>query len=481
MLQFEPFSESLLIKILPYIRKNPSLCSEISAGSLYMWNKYTDVQVCLWNETLSISETVGGQVAFSYPIGANPEGMIDKLKEYACKNRLPLRFFAVDESILEKIRKDRRLAGAMWAYERRWSDYVYNTEDILTFKGKKFSGQRNHVNRFKKLYGEPQIRLLTKDDRQIVAEFLKEYAKEHRDWHTLEKREFEQTGKLFEVGGKLGLYCAGLFVDNNLAAISIGEILSNMLLIHVEKALRKYEGAYPTMFSGFVGLINHNAEPMPKYINREDDSGDLGLRTSKMQYHPMALVHKYLVHVGTPAAKVERKTVLSAKGIVLTEFSESDKQAYLKLNTDEQNNRFWGYDYREDPAITGEPDEDTFYRSVLYDTQAGDSVNFAVRKSEDGPMIGETILWNFTSDGAAEVGCRLFPAYQGKGYGRLAFGLIADYAEHTLNTRVTARCFQKNIPSRRMIETNGFALVRRDDTYDYFERMSAADRKQGKA
>ena len=32
-----------------------------------------------------------------------------------------------------------------------------------------------------------------------------------------------------------------------------------------------------------------------------------------------------------------------------------------------------------------------------------------------------------------------------------------------------------------MIETNGFALVRRDDTYDYFERMSAADRKQGKA
>ena len=151
MLQFEPFSETLLIKILPYVRKTRSLCSEFSAGYLYMWSKDTGVQFCLWNETLSISETIGEQVAFTYPIGADPEGMIDELKEYARKKRLPLRFFSADEKTLEKIRGDKRLADAMWAYERRWSDYVYNTEDAMTFKGKKFSGQRNHINRLKKL------------------------------------------------------------------------------------------------------------------------------------------------------------------------------------------------------------------------------------------------------------------------------------------------------------------------------------------
>ncbi len=144
MLQFEPFSDALLIKVLPYIRKNRSLCSEFSAGYLYMWNKETDVRFCLWNETLSISETIGEQVAFSYPIGEDPEGIIDELKAYAYQNRLPLRFFAADEEILEKIRGDERLADAMWAYERRWSDYVYSAEDALTFKGKKFSGQRTH-------------------------------------------------------------------------------------------------------------------------------------------------------------------------------------------------------------------------------------------------------------------------------------------------------------------------------------------------
>ncbi len=476
MLQFEPYSEALLIKLLPYIGKNRSLCSELSAGSLYMWNEDTDVRFCLWNETLSISEIIGGQAAFSFPIGADPDGMIDELKAYAYQNRLPLRFFAVDEETLEKIRGDERLAQAMWAYERRWSDYIYCVEDALTFKGKRFSGQRNHINRFRKLYGEPHIRLLTEDDRRSVTEFLEAYAKEHRGWRALEKREFEQTGKLFDVCGALGLYAAGLFVDDNLAAFSIGEISGDMLLIHAEKALRKYEGAYPTIYSGFVRLVVEKAGRMPRYINREDDSGDEGLRTSKMQYHPTALIRKYLVHVGTPTAKAVRGTVLTAKNVVLTEIRESDKRAYLALNTDENNNRFWGYDYREDPGIAGVLTEDTFFESVSYDMRAGDSVNFAVRQSEDGPMIGETVLWNFTSDGFAEVGCRLFPDYHGKGYGSRAFGLTADYAERSLNVRVTARCFRENTPSRRMIEANGFVSVRRDDTYDYFERRTAASR-----
>ncbi|MCR5150921.1 MAG: GNAT family N-acetyltransferase [Clostridiales bacterium] len=466
----------MLIKYLPYIRNTQSLCSDFSAGCLYMWNKYLNIQFCLWNDTLLIREIIGGQVAFSYPIGANPEGMIDELKAYVYQNRLPLRFFAVDGKTLESIQEDKRLKHAMWAYDRRWSDYVYRVEDALMFKGKRFSGQRNHINRFKKLYGEPHIRFLTEDDSRSVAEFLETYAKEHRGWLELEKREFEQTKNLFDACRMLGLYSAGLFVDEKLAAFSIGEISGDMLLIHTEKALRKYEGVYPTMYSGFIRLLSEAVNQMPKFINREDDSGDAGLRTSKMQYHPTALIHKYLVHVGTPAAKAVRGTVLAEKDIVLTEIRESDRQAYLALNTDEDNNRLWGYDYRKDPGITGALTEDTFYDSVLFDMQAGDSVNFAVRQSEDGPMIGETILWNFTSDGFAEVGCRLFPAYHGKGYGRRAFGLTADYAECSLNTRVTARCFHENIPSHRMITANGFVHVRRDDTYEYFERRAATDR-----
>ena len=34
------------------------------------------------------------------------------------------------------------------------------------------------------------------------------------------------------------------------------------------------------------------------FINREEDMGDLGLRTSKKSYHPIELLKKYTIEVG---------------------------------------------------------------------------------------------------------------------------------------------------------------------------------------
>ena len=105
--------------------------------------------------------------------------------------------------------------------------------------------------------------------------------------------------------------------NGNVVAISIGEYVGDTLVIHVEKALLKYRGAYPLMFNEFV---NHNFKENIKFINREDDSGDLGLRTSKTQYKPIKLENKNFVEVDSfmpkfnkPSLKGERVSLLPIK------------------------------------------------------------------------------------------------------------------------------------------------------------------------
>ena len=473
LLNFEPFSVSALIKALPYIRNSRCQCSDISAGSLFMWQKDTDLRFCEWNNTFVIRQDIGDQPAFTYPEGADPEGMTDKLMQYTEINHLPLRFFAADDIILEKILDDARLKNPMHSYDIRWSDYIYSFEEAKTFKGRKFRGQRNHINKFRKLYGEPDIRFLTPEDIPAVENMLDEYSAEHSDAGLLEILELEQTRNLLPVYESLGLYAAGLFVDEKIAAFTIGEIIGDMLLIHVEKGLRRYEGAYPVMYSGFVNLMDTVPGHSLKIINREDDSGDTGIRTSKMQYQPVKMIHKHLVHIDAPAKRMAEFPVLRAGSTYLTAFRETDKQDYLKLNTDSENNLYWGYDYREDAGLTGSIDENTFYDSAMLDMQAGDSINFAIRLSEEGGMAGESILWNFTADGRAEIGCRLMPEYQNRGYGKAAFGAAADFAEKELKLKVYARCFRENKPSEKMITACGFEPWYETETHLYFRRKSS--------
>ena len=470
MLEFKPFNiAALKQEVLPYIQTKPSFCSDISAGYLLMWYEDENMMYCIEDDTLVIRQIIGEQPAFSYPVGAHTDGMLQKLKEYVYQNHLPLRFFAVDDNTLEIIRADKNLQPAMWSYERQWSDYLYSFEEAMTFKGKKYSGQRNHINKFKRLYGEPNIRFLTADDKRQVETLLKEYEKDHRDRRGIEQTELESTKKLLEVYADLGFYAAGLFIEQKLAAFCIGEVVGDTLLIHIEKALRRYDGIYPTIYCGFVNLISQTITHPLKYVNREDDAGDPGLRTSKMQYKPVQIVNKYLVHINSPATKMKPEILLPAGEVVLTEFREGDKQAYFALNTDEKNNRYWGYDYEAELGITGTVNEDTFYDGLVYDNKAGDSINFAIRLSPNGELIGETILWNFTLDGTAELGCRLFPKYQGKGYGKAAFSATADFARNLLNLKVISRCYRQNAASYRMITAAGLSKTREDKDFYYFE------------
>lgn len=468
MLEFKNYSYENLMAVKSYINKCPYLCNDISLGTFYMWNTNTNPEFCVYNNTFIVKETFGDDVLFSYPFGEDMCGAISALKEYTAKNNLPLKFFGVSEELLQQIKNENLFEFVNASYDRKWSDYIYDFNDILTFKGNKYKGQRNHINKFKKLYGEPNFEAIKAQDIPLIKQMLSEYEAKQLKQSYFAKKEFKYTHNLLDAFSDLGLIGVVLKKDNKVISFSIGEIRADMLIIHIEKALTEYQGIYPTTFNGFIKYVNNNIGKL-KYINREDDSGDLGLRTSKMQYNPVMLLHKYSVKVNSPVNKIADIPDICFKDFCLTKMIETDKHEYMCLNTDIDNNKYWGYDYREDKSIE-DVNEDTFYNGVLHDYAMGESVNFAIRESKDSKLIGEVIIYRFNFNGTAEIGCRLFKEHQGKGLGKKAFAAGADFAESVLGVKLTARCFKENTPSYHMITSCGFKNINEDEKFYYFER-----------
>ena len=93
--------------------------------------------------------------------------------------------------------------------------------------------------------------------------------------------------------------------NGKVVAFSIAEKTnSNTLIVHIEKALTEYRGAYQAMSQEFLNYMDgllRERENLPEgapaftLVNREDDSGDENLRKAKLEYHPIEIKEKYLV------------------------------------------------------------------------------------------------------------------------------------------------------------------------------------------
>lgn len=445
-----------------YVNCNYRLC-EYSAGVKLMWRSYLHPFYALTAGCLVIKNIIEGRVQFDYPIsGENGDidGALTAIEKYCTQQGIRPVISVVPESVAAHLLM--RYPHFSLSNEQSWKDYVYSRADLAEFAGRKYSGQRNHINKFRKEHPQAEFYPLTAADGELLEQFWEDYQREFDKGSAMAERELASAREMF-LHLDSGAFRAGGMVENGrLLSVCLAEKCGDTLLDHIEKALYSCAGVYPAMVQAFARYYGQDC----KWINREDDARDRGLRMSKRQYLPTSMDGKLCFAVGSQLDLLPEIPEIKTRRLTMSAFSEEDKPVYNAICLDDERNRWWGYDYHKD--LRGEWTEDYFLQVAREDFAAKNAVNWAVRL--DGKCIGEVVLYNHDWRGGMELGCRIAPEFSGHGYGTEGFSAAANWALYTLGlTRVVAKCFHENVASRKMLES----CMRKsgeDEKFIYYEK-----------
>lgn len=293
MLSFKKITlnEKELLKLyLPYHRERSC---DFTVGVVLMWKDFYSIEYTVEDNTLFMKYTSPyGNIFFPFPQGENPISGLDKITEYCKANNIPTTFCFITKGDLEILKN--HFVKVEAKDERMWADYLYEADKIVNLVGKKYAHQRNHINKFLRNYHDYNFEQITADNKHEAQEFFTEISKDFEKESIYAKEDQKRANEVIENYRNYSMFGGMLKVSGNVVGISYGEILNDTLFIHIERANTEYLGAYQMLVNMFAKkFVNENI----KYINREDDSGDAGLRQSKMSYNPIKLIDKYNVKI----------------------------------------------------------------------------------------------------------------------------------------------------------------------------------------
>lgn len=198
-------------------------------------------------------------------------------------------------------------------------EYLYDFNELVTLPGKKFHNKKNLYNQFLK----NEFKYVTIDNKTVINDILDFEAK----WEEEEKKnnaalnennaeecETFDSSKLLthEVRAEadtimiktlLGnwdiinnISGGAIYIDNKIVAYTIADLsMRDTIVVHSERGDRNYKGTYQAINRMFLENLKDNINDYErfKFVNREQDVGDLGLRKAKMSYNPVGYVEKY--------------------------------------------------------------------------------------------------------------------------------------------------------------------------------------------
>lgn len=300
-MDFKPLTMADIPRIARILAHSTSRTCDYTIGGLYMWIEMFGYRHAVIDDTLFISGLSQSDMvtrAMSLPVGGLDTATAISLAVDRCVSRgiAPV-FSAVPAD---------RVIELTTLYPRcrvvpltGWSDYLYDIDALATLTGKRYNKKRNHVNRF--IADNPAyiIEPLTRDLIPETLMFMSGLRQEPGDPAAYtdpayERRQCINVLRSYPVYGFEGAVLRD--TTGTIAALTVAEVIGDTLFVHIEKANHNIAGAGETINKLFASMML-DKYPSLRYVNREEDVGDPGLRKAKLSYNPVALLDKYNVYL----------------------------------------------------------------------------------------------------------------------------------------------------------------------------------------
>lgn len=258
--------------------------SELSFAGLFLFRRAHDYHLTyVHNSLVLLGKGYDSRRYFLPPLGGDVAGALDVL--FGCG----LELYGADEAFVAQHMMNK---GLQVTEERDSFDYLYLREELASLPGNRFHKKKNRINYFSTRHNY-LVEILSPLHRAGCLTLLGVwYAMAEHEENISLNLELEATSEALTMAEELGLEGVVISVNGVVKAFALGERLNRETAVcHFEKADPFMEGLAQVVNREFAALLFTDC----RYINREQDLGEPGLRNAKLSYHPVELVKKFLV------------------------------------------------------------------------------------------------------------------------------------------------------------------------------------------
>ena len=258
--------------------------SELTFAGLYLFRTAHDYRVTLVGDSVVVlGMGYDGARYCMPPLGGDVSAACNLLLDEG------LELYGVDEAFAARFLVDM----ACETVEARESfDYVYLREELATLPGNRFHKKRNRISYFAARHAH-EVHRFSSQHLCGCLQLLDEWGRVAEvEGNRSFGLEMDATVEALAQADVLGLEGVVVTVAGVVRAFAVGERLNrDTAVCHFEKADHFMEGLSQLINREFARLLFTEC----RYVNREQDLGEPGLRNAKLSYHPAELVRKFRV------------------------------------------------------------------------------------------------------------------------------------------------------------------------------------------